>query len=253
LAWTSDSQSVGRRQNEANIKCRANTLCLKTILVSGASRGIGLELVKQLAAQPETRVIAGMRKPFSIESPKNDIQVLQLDQTSADSVAAVAAQVPELDTLILNAAIGEDDHLLDLPAERFTEYLNTNVVGPNRVVQSLLPALLARKTRQIIYISSSAGSIQGQISTNWGLQGPYAVTKAAGNMMVVQWQNELTDKAFTVVTVHPGWVDTDMGRLGGSGAMGVEQSASKLVELANGLKREHGSKFFNYDGAAIAW
>src|ERR1700709_1383051 len=129
----------------------------KTILVTGASRGIGLELVKQLGATENTTVYAGMRKPITISAENDNVKTVQLDQTSAASVAAAAAQVPELDTLILNAAMGEDDHLLDLTAEHFAQYLDTNVVGPNRVVQAFLPALLARKTRQIVYISSSAG------------------------------------------------------------------------------------------------
>jgi NAD(P)-dependent dehydrogenase (short-subunit alcohol dehydrogenase family) len=225
----------------------------KIILVTGASRGIGLELVKQLASAPNTTVFAGMRKPTNISSEANNIKTIQLDQTSAESVAAAAAQVPELDTLILNAAIGEDDHLLDLPTERFAEYLDTNVMGPNRVVKAFLPALLARKTRHIVYISSTAGSLNGQIGERWGLQGPYAVTKAAGNMMVIQWQNELSDRDFTVVTVHPGWVDTDMGRLGGSGGMRIEDSASQLVNLVDSLTLDDASKFFNYDKTVMAW
>jgi NAD(P)-dependent dehydrogenase (short-subunit alcohol dehydrogenase family) len=225
----------------------------KTILVTGASRGIGLELVKQLASAANTTVFAGMRKPINISAENNNIKTVQLDQTSAASVAAAASQVPELDILILNAAMGEDDHLLDLPAERFAQYLDTNVVGPNRVVQAFLPALLARKTRQIVYISSSAGSLTDQVGETWGLQGPYSVTKAAGNMMVIQWQNELADQAFTVVTVHPGWVDTDMGRLGGIGGMRIEESANKIIKLVDSLILEDGSKFFNYDKTAMQW
>lgn len=194
-----------------------------------------------------------MRKPTHIASEANNVITVQPDQTSTDSVAAASSKIPELDILILNAAIGEDDHLLGLPTERFAEYLDTNVLGPNRVVKAFLPALLARKARQIVYISSSAGSLKGQIGERWGLQGPYSVTKAAGNMMVIQWQNELADRDFTIVTVHPGWVDTEMGRLGGSGGMRIEDSASKLGELVDGLSLEDASKFFNYDKTIMAW
>ncbi|KAH7322380.1 hypothetical protein B0I35DRAFT_425743 [Stachybotrys elegans] len=228
----------------------------KTYLVTGASRGIGLELVKQLSVLPNTMVYAAMRKPFAISSPNNNIISIQLDQSSTSSVVAAAAQVPELDTLILNAAIGENEHLLDMTPERFAEYLDVNVVGPNRVVSALVPALLARKTRKIVYLSSSAGTISGQIGETWGLQGPYAVSKAAGNMMVVQWHNELSkreDGPSTVVTVHPGWVDTDMGRPFGEGSMNVVDAVEALVRLVQGLRTEDSARFLDWRGRGMAW
>ncbi len=215
-----------------------------------------LELAKQLANLPGATVCAAMRKPFTISSPNNNIVSIQLDQASAESVAAAAAQVPELDSLFLNAAIGEDDHLLDMTPEKLAEYLDVNVVGPNRVVSAFLPALLARKTRKIVYLSSSSGSISGQIGETWGLQGPYAVTKAAGNMMAIQWHNELlrhTDAKFTVVTVHPGWVDTDMGRAGGDGGMHVSDSAKGLVKLEQGLQPTDSARYFDWEGKPMAW
>lgn len=125
------------------------------------------------------------------------------------------------------------------------------MVGPHRVVQAFLPALLARPTRKILYISSTAGSLKGQVHTGWGLQGPYSVTKAAGNMMVVQWDNELRSKGVTVVSVHPGWVATDMGRLGGEGGMDVEDSARYLLELESRVTLEDGATYFNYDGSVL--
>jgi NAD(P)-dependent dehydrogenase (short-subunit alcohol dehydrogenase family) len=226
-------------------------------LVTGASRGIGLELVKQLSSLPNSTVYAAMRKPFEIPSPKNNIISLEFDQSTTTSVAEAAQKVPQLDVLFLNAAIGEDEHLLTMTSERLTEYLNVNVVGQHRVVSAFLPALLARKTRKIISLSSSSGSISGQIGETWGLQGPYAVSKAAGNMMIVQLHNELlgrTDGKFTIVTVHPGWVDTDMGRLGeGTGAMHVSDSASALVKLEQRLRPEDSASFFSWDGASMQW
>jgi len=72
------------------------------ILVVGASRGIGLELAKQLSSQPDTEIFATMRKPFSPGFDTSHVKVLAMDQTDASSVAAAASQVPELDTLILS-------------------------------------------------------------------------------------------------------------------------------------------------------
>ena len=229
----------------------------KIYLVTGASRGIGLELVKQLAALPDTTVYAAMRKPFDIPTPNNNIISIQLEQASTASVTAAAAQIPELDSLFLNAAIGDNDHLLDMTDDRFLEYLNINVVGPNRVVKALLPALLARKTRRILILSSSAGSIAGQVGETWGLQGPYAVSKSAANMMAVQWHNELlkhTDAKFTVVPIHPGWVDTDMGRTGGgTGGMKTIDSALGLIKQEEELSSDKSAKFVDWEGKPWAW
>jgi NAD(P)-dependent dehydrogenase (short-subunit alcohol dehydrogenase family) len=223
------------------------------ILVVGASRGIGLELVKQLSSQPDTEVFATMRKPFDLSFDTSNIKVLAMDQTDASSVTAAASQVAELDTLILNAAMGEDDLLESLSSERFSQYLDTNVIGPHRVVQAFLPALLTRSTRRIIYISSTAASLKGQVNERWGLRGPYAISKAAGNMMAVQWHNELRDRGFTVVPLHPGWVATDMGNLGGDGAMPVEESVRAILTVVQSLIKEDSAKFLSYDGSVLQW
>jgi NAD(P)-dependent dehydrogenase (short-subunit alcohol dehydrogenase family) len=222
-------------------------------LVIGASRGIGLEFVNQLAAISTNAVIATMRKPFDIQSKNNNVKVLQLDQTDDASVTSAAALVPEVDTLIINAAIGYDELLKDISSSRLAEYLDTNVVGPQRVVNAFLPALLARSTRKVVFLSSTAASLSGQVNETFGLRGPYAVSKAAANMMMVQYHNELGGQGFTVVSVHPGWVATEMGNLAGEGGMSTETSVGYVLKIVNGLRKEDGAKYFNYDGSLLAW
>jgi NAD(P)-dependent dehydrogenase (short-subunit alcohol dehydrogenase family) len=225
------------------------------ILITGASRGIGLELLKQLSEKDDVEVIGTMRKPFTPDFIAPNVKILPMDHTNDTSVIAAASQVTELDTLILNAAIGEDELLEQISSSRLTQYLDSNVVGPQRVVQAFLPALLARSTRRIIFISSTAGSIKGQINETFGLHGPYAVTKAAANMMAVQWHNELAGRGFTVVPLHPGWVATEMGNLvdGGSGAMNVEESAKAILTIERNLSTEDSAKFLSYDGSILPW
>lgn len=228
-----------------------STMVTNTTIVVGASRGIGLELAKYLARTPENHVVATMRKPFSLEAP--NIVVVQLDQSSTDSVDAAAEKVKEADTLIVNAAIGEDELLTQISSERLSEYLNTNVVGAHRVINAFLPALRARKTRRIIYISSTAASLTKQVGESWGLRGPYATSKAAGNMLTVQYHNELHQDGFTVVAVHPGWVATDMGNVAGPGAMPATESVQKIMKIVDGLSRADGAKFFDVDGTILPW
>lgn len=90
--------------------------------------------------------------------------------------------------------MGADERLTGITSERFSEYMATNVVGPHRVMNAFLPALRSRKTRIIVYISSIVASITKEVNSNWGLQGPYATSKAAGNMLTVQFHNELRGK-----------------------------------------------------------
>lgn len=223
----------------------------QNIVVIGASRGIGLELAKNLAQNPQNHIVATMRRPVDLGTA--NIQVLQLDQTKQESVDIAAAQIKEADTLIINGAMGEDELLTQISSDRLLQYLDTNVVGPHRVINAFLPALFARKTRKIIYISSTAASLTNQVGETWGLRGPYATSKGAGNMLTIQFHNELHGDGFTVVAIHPGWVATDMGNLGGPGAMPTTESVEKIMKIVNGLSAADGAKFFNIDGTILPW
>lgn len=225
----------------------------KVVAVIGTSRGIGRELVLQLSKSPNTTVIGSTRSETKAEPVGSNIVPIVLDITDDESIAAAARSVPELDVLIINAVIGLDDHLLSLPAKHFLTYLNTNVVGPSRIIQAFYHSLLARSTRQIILVSSIAGSLQLQKGETFGLQGPYAVTKAAANMVAIQWHNELHHQGFTVIPLHPGWVATEMGNLGGSGGMSVNESAKAVLNVIGKLKPEDSAKFFSYDGSTLPW
>ncbi|CAI7596612.1 unnamed protein product [Penicillium crustosum] len=210
-------------------------------LVIGASRGLGLELVKQISQDPSQQVIGSVRKPTDLGTAPN-IKSIVLDQADRSSVKAAAAQVPELDTLIINAAIGDNEKVLTTSDERLAEYSNVNVGGPLRVVQEFLPALLARQTRKIIVISSQSGSLQTQINAVGGF--------TAVNMVVVQLHNELRDQKFTLQAIHPGWVATDMG---GSGGMPIPQSVEGVLKRVNEAKHEDSPRFVTWDGKIMKW
>ncbi len=99
----------------------------KAVLVVGASRGIGFQLVDQLSQQPHHHIIASVRSDAGLDNPS--VQAIRLDQSSPDSVKAAAAQVKELDTIIVNAAIGDNEKLLNTSDERMAEYMDVNVTG----------------------------------------------------------------------------------------------------------------------------
>lgn len=225
----------------------------QTTLVTGASRGIGKGLVEHLAKDPSHLVIGTVRGSSSPFDAAN-IKTIQLDQSVAESVTAAAKGVDTIDTLIINGAIGEDEKLLTTSDERMQEYLNVNVIGVLRTVRAFLPALRAGKLKKIVLISSIKGSITRQVNATPGFSGPYAVTKAAVNMLAVQLHNELSaSEGFTVVPIHPGWVSTDMGNSVRTGGIPVPESAAGIIDIVNGLTRENSATFYQYDGANLPW
>ncbi|KIW16546.1 hypothetical protein PV08_03734 [Exophiala spinifera] len=216
-----------------------------TTLTVGASRGLGLELVKQLSKTPDQHIIATVRSPTDRIPKSDNITLLILDQSSPESVLAAASHDVELDTLINNAAIGDDELLLRTTESRLFEYVNTDILGPIQIVKVFLPALLACRTRKVVFISSEAGSLSLQVDINFGFRGPYAVSKAAGNMVVVQLHNELREEGFKVVAVYPG--------IAGDGGMAPGESASQASKVIQKLQARDSTRLFNYDGTIVPW
>lgn len=224
----------------------------QNILVTGASRGVGKELVRQLSTDSNNIVIGTVRNPVDFD--RSNARTIILDQASSTSVADAASCVKELDVLILNAAMGDDEKLLATSGERFQEYLDVNITGVFRVVKAFLPALRVGKSHRIVLVSSTSGSMALQNGAQAGFTGPYAVTKAACNMLAVQLHNELhKPEGFTVVMIHPGWVATDMGNLAGDGAIPVSESAHGVLAGIQGLKTEDSAKFFSFNGTILPW
>ncbi|KAL2070214.1 hypothetical protein VTL71DRAFT_13240 [Oculimacula yallundae] len=156
---------------------------ITTVAVIGVSRGIGKELVKQLAELEDSQVITSIRLTRTDLEERPNVKFITLDITNESSVTEAVSGVSELDILIINAAMGSNDTLLGTSSDDLFSYLNTNVVGPSRVIIAFLLALLAKQTRKIIVISSTLGSNQLEQGKRTGLNGPYSVSKAALNML----------------------------------------------------------------------
>ncbi|KAJ7150869.1 hypothetical protein C8R43DRAFT_1005460 [Mycena crocata] len=223
------------------------------VLVVGASRGIGLALIQELGATPDTQTIGTVRTQNpALDAP--NVKIVTLDIADEESVARAASGIPELDTLIINAGMGKRDPVSATSTADLGTYLNVNVLGPHRAIRAFLPALRARKTRRVIVITSSSGSIGQQAAPgSGGLAGSYGVSKAALNMLAVQFHKELKDEAFTVVPIHPGWVATDMGNAHGSGGMPPATSAKAILKVVDGLTTKESATFYQFDGAKMPW
>jgi len=208
----------------------------KNALVTGANKGIGLEISRQLA-EKGFHVFLTARKPDAGLKAAAKLQkqgkatFIELDVTEPDSVKRaareLAAAVDHLDVLINNAAILEDDGgVLDIDPKEVQKTFETNTLGPLRVAQTLWPLLAKSDSGRIINVSSGVGALHDMES----YAPAYSISKTALNAVTRQLAAALKSKGIAVNSVSPGWVRTDMG---GSGApRSVEQGAEGVVWLA---------------------
>jgi len=229
---------------------------LETILITGASRGIGLALARELVSHGN-RVFAGCRKPGSaaglsaLEAKHPDLlSVVTLDVDSDSSVAAAAKAViaknPALDALVNNAAVFPEEgneSILDMDLAHFRAAFETNVLGVIRVTRAFLPLLEKAKNPRVVNISSGAGSISDK--TDFGYYA-YSASKAALNMVTRAMAAEFKPRGIAFAAVSPGWVRTEMG--GPNAPLTPEESARSLANTIAKLSMKETSAFLDRDG-----
>ena len=223
----------------------------KTVLVTGANRGLGLEFARQLHAAG-ARVIATARRPEAAdELTALGVRVEQLDVADPASVAALAERMKgeSLDVLLNNAGIfPERGGFVDAdPAEVLRVY-DVNTVGPLRVTQALLPNLRKGDRKLIMNMSSGLGSIA---NNGRGSSVGYRSSKAALNMQTRTVAMELADEGFIVVAMSPGWVRTDMG--GENANLSPEESVRGMLAALAPLEAADSGSYLNHDGTGLSW
>lgn len=226
---------------------------MTTVLITGAGRGIGLEFAKRFV-QAGASVHGTVRDPSKAEALAalgNAVTVHQCDVTSDADVAALAESLSAtpIDILINNAGVflGRGDTLSTIDLAAFEETLRVNTIAPVRVVRDLAGHVAKSDRKLIVNISSRMGSIGD------GGSGAYAyrTSKAALNMAMATMARDLAADGVTVILVHPGWVQTDMG--GSSAAITVQQSVDGLMNVIDRARPSDNGAFYNYDGSAIEW
>jgi len=233
---------------------------MQTILITGANRGIGFELTRQLL-KDDSHIFAACRAPERADALNelareyaDRVTVLQMDVNDEVSinaaVQAVAAKVNALDLLVNNAGIGGDDSgriMGQLTSSEVSHVIKTNAVAPLIVTQAFRDLLKNGDNPRVVMISSGLGSLQRTGGTSYA----YRMSKAAMNMAarVLAFDSAMT--GITTITVNPGWVQTDMG--GPSAALKPEESGGALRALINRVGPADKGKFFQYDGSALPW
>jgi NAD(P)-dependent dehydrogenase (short-subunit alcohol dehydrogenase family) len=224
-------------------------------VITGANRGIGLELARQLVARGD-EVDALARKPSEArelsalaDASGGRLRVHACDVTSDESVRAAARSIGDaaVDVLINNAGVmGKLLSLEDVDTEDAIRTFDANSLGMIRVTRALLPQLERAKTRKVVGITSGMGSISDNTS---GGAYAYRMSKAAMNMANKSMSVDLKARGFTCVVMNPGWVKTDMG---GAGApTPVEESARNILRVIDSLEPDQTGAFLNYTGEAF--
>jgi NAD(P)-dependent dehydrogenase (short-subunit alcohol dehydrogenase family) len=230
---------------------------MKTALVTGANKGIGHEVTRQLAAKG-FHVFVGARNRDAARKAADEIvkdggkaTFLEIDVSDDNSVTAAARNFTKaadhLDVLVNNAGIivDGDDAILEISDEIFRKTLETNMLGALRVTRAFVPLLMQSKAPRVINVSSGGGQLAGGAD---GWAPAYCISKTALNGVTSQLATALPN--FAVNSVCPGWVRTDMG--GSNATRSVEEGADTIVWLASDASQELTGKFLR-DRKEIPW
>ncbi|MGE6659917.1 SDR family oxidoreductase [Pseudomonas sp. NPDC077408] len=224
----------------------------KTVLVIGASRGLGLGLAKQFSSEG-WQVIATVRnsQQADVLNQIPQVRVETLDMTDAASVDALAKRLEgtQLDVLFVNAGVAGPQNK---PATQVSEaevgqLFFTNAVAPLRLAEQLRPAVNPERG-VIVFMSSVLGSVETGPGMGMSL---YGASKAALNHMTRTFVSELGETGLTVLSMHPGWVKTDMG--GDQAPLDVETSTRGMVEQVTRAVGHGGHLYLDYQGEPLPW
>lgn len=227
---------------------------MKHVVVTGASRGLGAEFVRQFLARGD-RVTAWARDPGASAA----LRSLACDRlaTSACDVgddasvaAATAALDGGIDLLVNNAGVAgrTGAGLAELDWQDMRAVFETNVLGVLRTTRALLPALRRGASPAVASLTSRMGSIADNGSGGWWA---YRCSKAALNMANANLALELRGLGIPAIVLHPGWVRTDMG---GAGApLSTEESVAGMVQVVDGVDMRSTGGFFDHQGEPVPW
>jgi len=224
---------------------------MPTVLITGANRGLGLEFARQYAADG-WHVIACCRDPKEApELKKLKAEVHALDVTSQESIdrLAKALKGKPIDVLINNAGLhGDRRSFGETDIALWKLIFAVNTIAPYQVLAALLDNVVAGTQKKVVNVSSKVGSLgDGPSGGNYA----YRSSKTALNMVMVNAAHELRNHGITILLIHPGWVQTDMG--GPAAPVTIEQSITGVRRIIDKATPAESGHFYDYTGRQIPW
>ncbi|ANB11001.1 hypothetical protein AWJ20_3795 [Sugiyamaella lignohabitans] len=250
----------------------------KVYFISGGNRGIGFGFVQELSQRKDVTVIASVRNAAKAtelnawikEHP--NIHTVNYDGNVDGSALEAAKEVESItggkgiDVFIANAAISDAHYsVLDLPEKNWLEHYKINTLAPLLLFKAFYPLLKKKDTRQVIFISSDAGSIAATPKMSFSA---YGQSKAALNYSTKELSFELEEEKFTIIALNPGPVLSDMGTFSREEmkkisvafshkhwdtAPSVKESVDELLLVIDKLTPADNGKFFHHDGTIYPW
>ncbi|KAL3480889.1 hypothetical protein BJX99DRAFT_254216 [Aspergillus californicus] len=246
---------------------------MPSYLITGCSRGLGLELTRQLISTNEDATIfasarssdgPGLRK--LLETYPERIIYVHLDVTDRKSIEEAVEFITAkldgkgLDVLINNAGFMYPiQSVLDMETEQLEDTFRINVSSVHNLTKAVLPLMRKGEVKKILNMSSSSGSIAKEFDNSTVLVPPYSISKTGLNMLTVAYARELEKEGFTIFSVNPGWVKTDLGSQHAD--LSVETSISALLDILHRTGKEGNARFLNvyipgwdkYAGGELPW
>jgi NAD(P)-dependent dehydrogenase (short-subunit alcohol dehydrogenase family) len=226
-----------------------------SVLITGANRGLGLEFTKQYAADG-WNVLACCREPQqasalqSIANANNNVQIFDLDVSNFAQIDALALQLKDhaIDVLINNAGVYPSSSFGNVDYQAWAEGFKINSMAPLKMAEAFVQHVTRGQLKKIATLTSKMGSIDDNTS---GESYSYRASKCAVNMVMKSLSIDLKPYGISVVTLHPGWVQTDMG--GRNALISAQTSVSGLRSVIANLNLSNTGEFIAYDGKAINW
>lgn len=232
---------------------------MKTVLVTGANRGLGLEFTDQLSAMEDIEVIAACRVPHEatdlelLANNRKNLSIVKLDVADDESVASLVQELSgkPLDWLINNAGITGTVGLTigNIDRINFLHVMNVNCLSALKMSEAFLPNLQLGDDKLIVNLSSVLGSVSSNIR---GRGYAYRASKAALNCVMRSFAIDVEELGIKVMLLNPGWVKTGLG--GPNATVEAKTSVAAMLEVIEKHKADsHAEVFRNFDDTIVNW
>ena len=230
---------------------------MTNVVITGANRGLGLGFVKNYLGKnvdvvSTTRDLKSSKELLALkEKFPNNLEIFELDllkESAGDTLANFLGERP-IDILINNAGVGStNQHFEAVSPKPWLEVLKVNLIAPLMITQSIINNVKKGSDKKIYFLSSQLGSIGDNASGGMYI---YRSSKTGLNQVVKSLSVDLKPQGITVVSLHPGWVKTDMG--GPNAPVSIDESIEGMTQVIHTTDIRDTGRFLNYDGKELPW